>query len=92
MPVLKSVIFNFMGCSSFIQSINKEIYISYSNGQEDFIVFTRKNSHGFRVPIDYSPHAYSTAERLNNANAYMISEGNNITIYQSKLKSKERGK
>ena len=80
-PVLKSVIFNFMGCSTFIQSINKEIYISYSNGLEDFVVYSRKNSHGFRVPIDYKAHGYNTAEALHHANAYMVSDGNDITIY-----------
>ena len=52
MPVLKSVIFNFLGISNLIESISKEVYITYTVGQEDFTVHRRKYHHDFRIPIE----------------------------------------
>ena len=81
LPILKSVILNFMSCNSFIHSINKQAYISYTVGQGDLIIYRRRNHHSFRVPLDYENYKFSEAINLTKSNSYCISDSKGIHFF-----------
>ena len=83
MPVLKSVIFNFLGISNLIESISKEVYITYTVGQEDFTVHRRKYHHDFRIPIESMKRSkHCCAIEIQKAKIYCISDGKSINTYK----------
>ena len=83
-PILRSVIFNFMGCTYLVQSQSKETQITYQVGSEDFIVYKRNYHHNFRVAVDYKHHRECIAIDVKKCQVHCISDGLKITFYSDK--------
>jgi len=79
-PELENVMANFMECSQMIIGAKVRYCITYKSGQPDFSIFTRKQYHNFKVPIDNDNYEGALGANLGKFSQYVITQTQMVNI------------
>jgi hypothetical protein len=82
-PSLENVMYNFMQCSQLMFGARVRYGISYKAGQPDFVVYTRKYFHNFKVAICSNNHEGARGANLSSTSQYVMAERARIGIYDA---------
>jgi hypothetical protein len=82
-PELENVMFNYMECDQMMFGSMRKFNISYRENIKNFDIRTRKYNNNFRIKIDKDNFEGSKGISLGHLNAFIISKGNSIYVYDS---------
>lgn len=80
-PELENVMANFMECSQMIIGSKVRYCITFKAGQSDFSVFTRRQYHNFKVPLDVDNFEAALGANLGKFNQYVITQRRVVNIF-----------
>lgn len=80
-PELENVMQNFMECSQMIIGSKVRYCVTFKAGQPDFSVFTRRQYHNFKVPLDVDNYEAALGANLGKFNQYVITQRRVVNIF-----------
>jgi hypothetical protein len=81
-PELNGLCQNFMASNHYIQGKEGKVVITFMRGQEDFIIFRRKNFHNFMATVNSVRISFCSSLSLDKF--FYISRNDNINVFCSK--------
>lgn len=89
-PALENVMYNFMHCSTMIIDSKDRFGISYKLNEPDFVVYSRKHAHNFKVALTKKNFEGAVGANLGRRGEYVLADKYTFSIHEAKSYAKRQ--